>query len=63
LKFFINYFTFYQNIEGIFHAMTFDNCSGGVARMAIITKRGVERRIYYNTPNGEPVFHMEAEKF
>ncbi|XP_041448168.1 proteasome subunit beta type-6-like [Drosophila obscura] len=35
--------------QAIYH----DSFSGGVARIAIITKDGIERRVYYNTSTGK----------
>jgi 20S proteasome subunit beta 1 len=48
----------------IFHAMYHDGSSGGVCRIGIITKDGIERHIYYapeavetmGTPSAQPVF-------
>ncbi|SPP81483.1 proteasome subunit beta type-6-like [Drosophila guanche] len=34
-------------------AIHHDSFSGGVARIAIITKEGIERRVYYNTSTGK----------
>ncbi|XP_017107393.1 proteasome subunit beta type-6-like [Drosophila bipectinata] len=36
-------------------AIHHDGSSGGVTRIAIITKDGVERRLFFNTDNGEPI--------
>lgn len=35
------------------HAIFHDGSSGGVVRIGIITKEGIERRLFFNTESGE----------
>ncbi|KAH8348618.1 proteasome subunit beta type-6 [Drosophila takahashii] len=39
--------------KAVQHAIYHDGSSGGVVRIGIITKDGIERRIFYNTESGE----------
>ncbi|XP_022230016.1 proteasome subunit beta type-6 [Drosophila obscura] len=39
--------------QAVQHAIYHDGSSGGVVRVGIITKEGVERRLFYNTESGE----------
>lgn len=35
------------------HAIYHDGSSGGVVRIGIITKDGIERRLFFNTESGQ----------
>ncbi|KAH8261533.1 hypothetical protein KR044_010635 [Drosophila immigrans] len=39
--------------KAVQHAIYHDGSSGGVVRIGIITKDGIERRLFYNTESGE----------
>ncbi|XP_017096817.1 proteasome subunit beta type-6 [Drosophila bipectinata] len=40
--------------KAVQHAIYHDGSSGGVVRIGIITKDGIERRLFYNTESGDP---------
>lgn len=39
--------------KSVFHAMFHDGSSGGVCRVGIITKEGIERRVFFAPPIDE----------
>lgn len=43
---------FLFSLSGIFQAMAHDGSSGGVCRIAVITKDGVERHIFFAKDGG-----------
>lgn len=47
--------------KAIFHAMFHDGSSGGVCRVGIITKDGIERRIFFaNSQDSQPLITSTA---
>lgn len=48
------FFSYFFIFSAVLHAMSNDGSSGGVVRIGVITKDGIERHVFFAPPEGKP---------